>query len=441
MEMITDNTILARRVKQNNQEFLLGIFSIRQILSFTRYTERLIDRFDDNNFPVYNPRVQRKLENSRVVKIADFLIDDPDAIFPTNIVISIPSAGIESIEDDGSGVTSVKIDQKVFDQIQLQNGDVYFTIIDGQHRISGIELAIKRIREELVELNAVLRNSNSNSIKKKLEKRQTQLSNLLGINLVVTFFIDPTLEFQAMIFSTINRTQKSVPQSLVSSLFGLTERDTPQKSALEIVLALNAFELSPFYNRIKLHGGKYERNESPPLTQAGMVKSIVDLISTNQRELERDRFRERNELIINCSADLPFRVYYAKNNDKFITDIMFSYFAAVRQTFVLNNIVLWDFEENTKPTNILHTTVGYLALLNLLIEILKIEKDNNSRDRIETYKSYLRKCVNIEFANQQRYPFTSISKSILFFDLSLRIWPPQNQDDNRIIKRDELLNR
>jgi DGQHR domain-containing protein len=329
----------------------------------------------------------------------------------------------------------------VFDQIQLQNGDVYFTIIDGQHRISGIELAIKRIREELVELNAVLRNSNSNSIKKKLEKRQTQLSNLLGINLVVTFFIDPTLEFQAMIFSTINRTQKSVPQSLVSSLFGLTERDTPQKSALEIVLALNAFELSPFYNRIKLHGGKYERNESPPLTQAGMVKSIVDLISTNQRELERDRFRERNELIINCSADLPFRVYYAKNNDKFITDIMFSYFAAVRQTFVLNNIVLWDFEENTKPTNILHTTVGYLALLNLLIEILKIEKDNNSRDRIETYKSYLRKCVNIEFANQQRYPFTSISKSILFFDLSLRIWPPQNQDDNRIIKRDELLNR
>jgi DGQHR domain-containing protein len=439
--MIQDNIITARRVKQNNQEFLIGIFSIRQVLSFTKYTERVIDSFDENNFPVYNPRVQRKLETGRVEKIADFLVDDPDALFPTNIVLSIPNAAIQVMEDIDGNEVKIEINETVFKEVSKINGDIYFTIIDGQHRISGIELAIKRLREELNELNKVSSKSRSIEIEKKILKKERQLNNLLNISLVVSFFIDPTLEFQAMIFSTINRTQKSVPQSLVSSLFGLTEKDTPQKSALEIVLALNAFELSPFHNRIKLHGGKYERNQSPPLTQASMVKSIVELISTNQRELERDRFRDRSELLINCSPDLPFRKYYAKNQDKFITDILFSYFTAVRETFVVNNIKIWNFSENTKPTNVLHTTVGYMALLELLIEILREIKEDNLRDKIETYSKFLNKGISLNFTDLQRYPLTSITKTILFYDMHLLIWPPKDSNDGRIIKRDAALRK
>lgn len=439
--MIKDTLITASRVKQNNQEFLVGIFSIKQILSFTKYTERLIDHFDENNFPVYNPRVQRKIEPGRVEKIADFLTDDPDAIFPTNIVLSIPNAAIESIEDVEGAMVQILLNEKVFKEIEKSNGDVYLTVIDGQHRISGIEKAIERLRAELKSLQNVYNSSKSEEFDKKIKKKTTQLNNLLNINLLVSFFIDPSLEFQAMIFSTINRTQKSVPQSLVSSLFGLTEKDTPQKSGLEIVLALNAFEKSPFYNRVKLHGGKYQRNQSPPLTQAAMVKSIVELISSNQRELERDRFRERSELLVNCGPDFPFRTYYANNNDKFITDILFSFFTAVRETFKKEGVSIWDFEENTKPKNILHTTVGYQALLDLLVDILAKETSDDERDKIETYERYLIKCKNLNFEDQQRYPFTSISKTIFYLDMHLHIWKPTNEHDERIKKRDEALKK
>lgn len=439
--MINGNLITASRVKQNNQEYLVGIFSIKQIFSFTKYTERLIDHFDENNFPVYNPRVQRKLEPGRVEKIADFLTDDPDALFPTNIVLSVPNAAIEYIEDQDDGKVQILLNEKVFSEIERTGGDVYLTVIDGQHRIRGIEKAIERLKLEIKMLSNAHLSSKNTEFQKNIKKKTGQLNNLLNINLLVSFFIDPSLEFQAMVFSTINRTQKSVPQSLVSSLFGLTEKDTPQKSALEIVLALNAFESSPFYNRVKLHGGIYQKNQSPPLTQAAMVKSIVELISTNLRELERDRFRERTELLLNCSSKLPFRAYYAKNNDTFITDILYSFFSAVKETFVKDNVSFWNFEENTKPKNILHTTVGYQALLDLLVDILTIETQDENRDKIETYKCYLNKCKKLNFDDQQRYPFTSVSKTIFYLDMHLHIWKPIDEKDDRIRKRDDALKK
>ena len=439
--MIENNIITATRVRQNNQEFLVGIFSIKQILTFTKYTERLIDHFDENNFPKYNERVQRKLENGRVEKIVDFLTDDPDAIFPTNIVLSIPNAAIESIDSIDNERVQILINEKVFKEIEKNDGDVYLSVIDGQHRIKGIEKAIERVKKDISALQKVYSTSINENIESLINKKSNQLFNLLNINLLVSFFIDPSLEFQAMVFSTINRTQKSVPQSLVTSLFGLTEKDTPQKSALEIVLTLNAFEKSPFHNRVKLHGGKYQKNQSPPLTQAAMVKSISDLISTNQRELERDRFREREELRINCGPDFPFRIYYANNNDAFIIDIMFSFFSAVRETFISKNENYWVFDENTNPKNILHTTVGYQALLNLLVDILILEPNDDSRDKIQTYKAYLTKCKSLRFDDQQRYPFTSITKTILYLDMNLHIWPPLNEKDPRIIKRDEALKK
>jgi DGQHR domain-containing protein len=439
--MIKDNIITARRVKQNNQEFLVGIFTIKQILTFTKYTERLIVAYDDNNLPVYNNHIQRKVDNTRAEKIADFLIDDPDALFPTNLVLSIPNEAIDYIEDIANNETTVSINEKVFQEINKVDGDVYLTIIDGQHRIRGIEKAISTLRSEISSAAKVISTQANPNVEAVLEKKAAQLQNLLNINLLVTFFIDPVLEFQAMVFSTINRTQKTVPQSLVSSLFGLTEKDTPQKTAVEIVLTLNGYEKSPFFNRIKLHGGTYERNQSPPLTQAAMVKSILNLISLNQREAERDRFREREELLKQGSFEVPFRNYYANNRDEFITDILFSFFTAVKNTFLADGLNLWDFEENTKPKNILHTTVGYTALLNILVDILKREQSDEKRDKIVTYEEYLKKAAHLVFSDQQRYPFTSVSATIFYLDMSLAIWPAQSGKDPRIEKLDLALKK
>lgn len=188
---------------------------------------------------------------------------------------------------------------------------------------------------------------------------------------MVSFFIDPTLEYQAMVFATINKTQTKVPESLVYSLFGLTTNDSPQKSSLEIVLALNGIEKSPFYNRIRLVGEGYKRLQSPPLSQATMVKSILNNISNNAREAENDRHKKRIELF-NNPLGLPFRPYYAEDNDKKILKIMYSFFTAVRNTFKdEGGISYWDLESDSKRHNILHTTVGYEALMKLLKDILE----------------------------------------------------------------------
>lgn len=435
-----DNTIIASRVTQNNQDFFIAVFAISQILQFTKYTERLIVGYDENNIPIYNPEIQRKVENSRIEKIADFLINDPDALFPTNIVISIPSAVIEKIDHVSSQTIKIELSQKVFSEVQKADGDIYLTIIDGQHRIRGIEKAISRLKSEIDSINKILSISKNPELEKKRTVAANLLNKLLKINLIVTFFIDPTLEFQAMVFSTINRTQKSVPQSLVYSLFGLTEKDSPQKSALEIVLALNSFEKSPFYNRIKLHGGTYGRNQSPPLTQAMMVKSIIDLISVNLRESEIDRFRERKELLRNANFDLPFRKYYANNNDAFITDILYSFFSAVKTTFVSGAVAYWEFEDDTKPTNILQTTVGYQALLDILIDILR-ELSEDVKDKISTYEAYLSRAKQLKFDDSARYPFTSKSRNIFYYDMSLSIWPAKDNSDLRLSKLRDALNK
>lgn len=450
MNYFIDNKIKCIPVFQNQQDFLIGVFSIGTILKFTKFTKRLIVDFDEQNIPVYNPQIQRELENPRVQKIADFLIDDPNATFPTNIVLHIPSLIVESQKQE-NGFLEIELSEKVFDgvrksKINDEGGDVYITIIDGQHRIRGIEVALERIDSDIKVLSQTLQGNPNNLEQQKLLNKYTQRKkDLLNIQLVVSFFIDKTLEYQAMIFSTINRTQKRVSDSLVSSLFGLNTDDSPQKTALQVVLALNAHEKSPFHNRINLYGNEYDRNQSPPLSQAGMVKSIVNLICENIRESERDRFKDRkalNERSQQSTKALPFRTYYANNKDKSISDILFYYFKAVRNTYKdINGNYYWDFNpESMKPNNILQTTVGYNAFLNLLIDLLKEIKETDRYSSI-SYENYLKRANKIDVEDLKRYPFTSKSQSILYLDLSIAIFPPTEHNDKRVLRLAELLKK
>lgn len=438
-------------VYQNQQDFLIGVFSINTILQFTKYTKRLIVGYDDENQPIYNDEIQREVENSRVQKIADFLIEDPNATFPTNLVLHIPSIIIESQKRENNFV-EIEFSKKVNDELEKskmndESGHVYITIIDGQHRIKGIEIALKRIDHDILLISQTVRGgTHSLNLEKKLSSLIQRKHDLLNIQLVVSFFIDKTLEYQAMVFSTINRTQKRVSDSLVSSLFGLNSDDSPQKTALEIVLALNGHENSPFFNRINLYGSDYSNNQSPPLSQAAMVKSIINLISENLRESERDRFKERKELLkrsIGSMKDLPFRNYYASGKDKCISDIMYFFFNAVKESFIdlTINKSYWDFNpESMKPSNILQTTAGYMALLNLLVDLLK-HISEESRYTLNANKNHLVKAKGLNFADVTRYPFTSKSQTIFYLDLILTIFPNPDLNDPRKQKLNELLNK
>jgi DGQHR domain-containing protein len=254
-------TLHTQRVVQNSQEFLIGVFTISQVLKFTRYTEYTILGFDKDNRPITKDEVQRKLNSSKVNQIVNFLLHDPMAIFPTNLVVSIPNHVIkEQIEVDSTERSvDIVLDELVFNEIEkldkANNGDIYLSIIDGQHRIRGIEKTIHYLKEEMRLCTEMIRSSKeTEKYESKYKEFQTKLESIENIELPVTFFIDPVLEYQAMIFSTINRTQSRVSTDLVYSLFGLTKKDSPQKSILNIVNALNGSEYSPFFKRVRLAG-------------------------------------------------------------------------------------------------------------------------------------------------------------------------------------------
>lgn len=435
MSSSESNVIKTLPVVQNKQEFLLGIFRISEILRFTRYTTRLIVGFDEKEAPIYNSQIQRKIEKSRVKKIADFLVNDPNATFPTNIVLHLPSVIIDEQQKENE-LIKIRLDQKVFDEINKKEGDVYISIIDGQHRIKGIEEAIDRLEGHCEALSKTVRNKTNPALVEKLDFYSSRLDDLKNIELVVSFFIDKTLEYQAMVFSTINRTQKRVSQSLVYSLFGLDTGDTPHKTALEVSLSLNSHKKSPFYKRIKLYGGSYSRNSSPPLSQATIVRTIVSLISENLRESENDRYRKRKELLQRSEKSrkfLPFRNYYATDNDSKISDTLFYFFNSVGKIFAdSDGNSYWEFnDDNLVVSNIFHTTVGFDALMKILIDILEREKKNDA-DLIILYENYLKKAADLNIGDTNRYSFNNRGKKYLYLDMSLKIWPADSKDDNRL---------
>ena len=419
-----NNIIKGIPVTQNDQEFIIGKVKIGELLKFTKYTERVIIGYDENERPIYNNHIQRKVENARVNKIADFLINDKEATFPTNIVLGIPMNAIAEQKREGELIQIVLIEEVLSEVEKSKNtgveSDIYVTIIDGQHRIRGIEIAIERLTNDIN--------------REESEEKRIKLNNLLDIELVVSYFIDKSLEYQAMIFSTINRTQKRVSQDLVYSLFGLSSDDTPYKTALEVTIALNTHAKSPFYKRIKLYGGNYSRGESPPLSQATMIKNIVSLISESLRESENDKYRKRKELLRqNNNKYLPFREYYASNQDGKISDCLFYFFNCIKK--YLPNF--WNYDGNSKPQNILQSTVGFESLLDIMVEILR--KENIVEFENNTFAEFIEKFKDIDFGNSATFPMSTKGKRILFLSLSLKIYPEKEENDRRDSELQKLI--
>ena len=404
------------KVKQNNQGFLLGIFKMSELRRFVKFTQRIVLDYDEvTNKPIYNDEVQRKVSPSKIDSIADFLIHDSDAFFPTNIVVAIPTIAIDEIQEEGN-IQTVILKDFVAIENNKADGDTYLTIIDGQHRVAGIEKAISRIKDENRNLELSLRSSKSNEqFILKLKRNNELLKKLDDFEIIVTFFIDPTPEYQAMIFSTINRTQTKVSEDLVFSLFGLSKNDSPQKTALEVVLALNASDKSALFDRIKLTGAKYKY--SPPLSQSTAVKSILYQISPNLKKAEIEKTKPRS-YVLSDTMGLVFRKYYGNNEDANIVRIINLYFKAVREVFLVDdNRSLWDLDAEF---NILHTTVAYQALFLILVDLVRLADETN---RFQ-YNYYLRALMAISDIDviddnyPKKYPLTSKSINVLYNDMA-----------------------
>ena len=315
-------------VNQPIGSFYIGKMTSDQIVKISK-----VNRRDNNN------GIQRSLESKRVNEIAKYC-EDPDATFPTPIVLNVLSQNVKQ--------KNICYNDGLY-RLEYDDGEQFAEILDGQHRIEGI---------------------------KKAEAFQMEM-------LVVLMF-DLTEEEKAYIFSTINNNQKKVDKSLIYDLFEVSRNRSPYKTCHEIARTMNQDKDSAFYKRLRMLGKKTQKNES--LSQGTFVNYLMQLIS---KDPQGDMINQKNNIDLKRDTQLIFRDLYIEEKDGVILKILMNYFSAVKEVF---------HKEWIDDKYILSKTTGYGALIKALPFYYKegIEQNNLSKDFFIKYMKIAKKNLENE---------------------------------------------
>lgn len=304
------------KVNQPIGEFYIGILNHEDLIKIT-YTD--IRRLDSGNelreVEIYSG-IQRELSKNRVKEISKY-VNMVDATFPTGVILHIEAENIIKV-DEIKGLMTIPFSENIA------------KVLDGQHRIAGLEEYNKR--DDSFQIN-------------------------------VTIFIGMELEDQAIVFATINKTQTKVNKSLVQDLFAFATHRSPNKSAHNIVRALNQAEGSPFKDKIKILGTAEDKFKET-ITQATFADSVIRLMSKDPMT-DRDLYKRNRKPEKFQGKDLetrPFRNLFIDEQDSVIAKILWEYFKAVE--------VRWPSAwRNVEPDLILNRSTGFIALMNLFRDL------------------------------------------------------------------------
>lgn len=273
--------------------------------------------------------IQREESQSRINDIADYC-SDPDATFPTPIIISINSHIKIEIEND-------------YFIIDEEDSYCIGEVIDGQHRLRGIAKSGYANRFELP----------------------------------IIFMFNLIEEEKAYVFSIINSKQTKVSMSLIYDLFALSRHRSPQKTAHEIARSFNKMEISPFYNRLKMLGKKEQDQNLAILSQGTFVQQIIKLISKTP---DADSISIKKGDTLKDDPSLPLRAYFINKEDQYILKILLNLFIALKDVFIEE----W---ENPKD-NILWKTTGFAAIVGAFNDMYRLGDENNDLSTEHFYKCF-----------------------------------------------------
>lgn len=268
--------------------------------------------------------IQRERSKSRIIEIGKYC-SDPDAVFPTPIVVSIQNQ--EDVVLNTENHT-----------ISYEENKIIGNVLDGQHRLWGIEKS--EYRDKFV--------------------------------LPVVFMFGLTVEEEAYIFATINSNQTKVSVSLIYDLFENSEYHSPQKTAHYIARVMNSQEDSPFYGRLKMLGKKEEGQVNATLSQGTFATAVLSLISKKPKE---DMIKVKRNELLDRDSSLPFRDYYIDEKDTVIAKIMYNCFSALKTVF--------PDEWNQPNENILWKTTGFLGIMKAMPQLC--EKGRNFKTLDENF--------------------------------------------------------
>lgn len=285
-------------------------FDVRRVIEQDRDIERYLG-------------IQRPLSKGRVADLEDY-VNYLDATFPTSVIIAIndidyvkfnEKTGHMSVSNmkDGDDVPSIPIRR-------------IGRVIDGQHRIAGLE-------------------------------------SFSGENfdIPVTIFLGADIADQAHIFSTVNLEQTKVSKNIVYDLYELARNRSPQKAAHNIAVTLDRDESSALHKRIKRLGMATAGRDFEPISQATFVEGLLAHITEDPKG-DRDLLL-RNKQPEKARGDqifkLVFRNMFIDGRELDILNVVYNYFNAVQQR--------WPDAWNDRGRGaVLNRTNGVRALLRFL---------------------------------------------------------------------------
>jgi DGQHR domain-containing protein len=337
MNSRTPKKFLCIPVEQSIGTFFVCAIPAGQILPLLAIERRGLS-------PEEKLKVQRSLDTRRQKEIAEYALQ-ADATFPTSVTLSANTEYVHILEDsseivigreleenegEGGLVPLVVLDGNIKRRfVEVPDGQMVAVVIDGQHRVEGLRLA----------------------------GADTEGSKLYDFNIPFVFMFDLSPEDMAKIFVTINSTQRKVDRSLISDLFGLSSRRSPQRTCHLIAVALNSSVGGPFDNGLKMLGRRVYGTEM--LSQGSFCKYLAKLISRKPEEDERLLYSGH---IPAPDEKAPLRQYFLDGKDEMILRIVNNYFTAIKTVFSK----AWDTE---RDSHLLRKTVGFSALIQLLIKI------------------------------------------------------------------------
>lgn len=284
-------------------------FDVRRVIQEDRDVERYLG-------------IQRPLDNNRVEKIKQY-VNFRDASFPTGVIIAIEED--YAVYDEARKKLIVS-NVKRHENVQSINISNLARVIDGQHRIAGLE---------------DFRGDN--------------------FDLPIIVFVGSDISDQAHIFSTVNLEQTKVHKNLVYDLYSLARSRSPQKTCHNIAVALDQDKYGPFYERIKRLGGATVGRDFEPISQATFVEMLLKYVSDDPKS-DRDhllRGKQLNKVSVPEIWKLPFRNFFIDERDLKIADAVNGFFEAVRSRWQ------YAWEDTSREGLMLNRTNGFRALMRL----------------------------------------------------------------------------
>lgn len=288
----------------------ITFFDVRRTLRESRDFERYLG-------------IQRPVNEKRIADLSKY-VNFRDATFPSSVILAVEEEYATYDEAKHQIVLSNTKRGEKKPSVAFRN---LCRVLDGQHRIAGLE-------------------------------------SFTGINfeMPVSLFVGSDISDQAYVFATVNLEQNKVNKSLAYDLYELAKSRSPVKTCHNIAVQLDREKNSPFFHRIKRLGVTTEGRNSfeETIAQATFVEALVPYIS-NEPKLDRDlllRGAKLSKPDVKEEARLCLRNLFIQEEDVKIGKIVEQYFIAVSSR--------WPKAWNSGGKGfILNRTNGFRALMKV----------------------------------------------------------------------------